>query len=208
MSATVRSNRPPTPAETFLKALRAQTAPAHERLEAHPVSQSITAPGVTTAAYRRYLQLMQQVVTGLEAVLIPVLRPLVADIDERAKQQWLAADLGPEGGETNPYPSFRFSVSNRDPAYALGAYYVLEGSTLGGRVILKSLPAAFAGRTRYFEGYGTETGRMWQSFLTGLGAAAVTPEARAAIISGATDAFAAITQYFNTCLAHEDPGHR
>ena len=50
---------------------------------------------------------------------------------------------------------------------AMGSLYVMEGSTLGGRVILKGLerlgvpPEARS----YFAGHGEATGAMWRAFL-------------------------------------------
>lgn len=72
----------------------------------------------------------------------------------------------------------------------LGALYVLEGSRLGGQVICreveKRLSLAGAG-TRYYRGYGGDTGRMWRNFLARLeavgGDAAMEREAMAASIA-------------------------
>jgi heme oxygenase len=151
---------------------------------------------------------MQRVVDGLERVLTPALESLLPDQAIRSKQDWLSSDLAPGSVKVNPYPPALFSVDGRDAHYALGAFYVLEGSTLGGRVILKSLPASLGVGTRYFEGFGAETVRMWQSFVANLcDAAATDTTAQQSIINGAIDTFAAISRYFNTCLAHEASGY-
>ncbi|HEY1022627.1 MAG TPA: biliverdin-producing heme oxygenase [Flavisolibacter sp.] len=53
-------------------------------------------------------------------------------------------------------------------AQAFGALYVLEGSTLGGKQIAKMLaknPAVPEGTTRFFSGYGEQTGSRWKAFL-------------------------------------------
>lgn len=205
MPAQVTNAPQRTEAQLFLKNLREETGPAHEALEAHPISQSITSSGITAAEYRRYLQVMQRVVEGLENLLTPILKDVLPDIDARIKQGWLAEDLEKEGRE-NSYPPFHFSADERDVAYALGAFYVLEGSTLGGRVILKGLPASLDVPTRYFEGYGAQTGPMWQSFSSTLGNAA-SAATEQHIIRGAVDTFAAIHSYFNLCQAHEAAGH-
>ena len=51
----------------------------------------------------------------------------------------------------------------------IGVLYVIEGSTLGGRHILKSLSKQFALSSdegvRFFQGYGDQTSRNWQYFL-------------------------------------------
>ena len=52
-------------------------------------------------------------------------------------------------------------------AQALGALYVLEGSTMGGphirTMLLRRLPVANA--VDYFGGYGDDNARMWQKFV-------------------------------------------
>lgn len=199
-----------TDAQAFLKELRTLTAPAHEALEAHPLSQSITKPGLSRQDYIRYLQVMQRMVTSTEATLHPLLRDVLPDIAAREKSAWLKKDLAALGAAANPYPPFAVPKSS-DIAYSLGAYYVLEGSTLGGRVILKSLPEGLkaSGATSYFEGYGAETGAMWKGFQEVItSCAAATPANAAAIISGAEDTFAAIRNFFSTCAAHDASGHR
>ena len=57
------------------------------------------------------------------------------------------------------------------PAAAMGALYVLEGSTLGGRVIGRHISATH-GLTgdglAYYSGHGARTGAMWLAFRTRL----------------------------------------
>ena len=57
-------------------------------------------------------------------------------------------------------------------AHALGALYVIEGATLGGRLILRDLEprvgAPIAGATRFFGGRGETVGPMWQNFRAAL----------------------------------------
>jgi heme oxygenase (biliverdin-IX-beta and delta-forming) len=49
----------------------------------------------------------------------------------------------------------------------LGCLYVLEGATMGGRMITRHLQATFGitpdAGGRFFDGYGADTGKMWQS---------------------------------------------
>ncbi len=199
-------------AEVFLKELRQRTAAAHEALEALPLSQRITDPDLDRADYISYLQVMQHVVASMELVLHPLLKDILTDIDTRSKTAWTTGDLAALGASENPYPPFTFPFPPVGLAYGLGAYYVLEGSTLGGRVILKSLPQALIadGATAYFEGYGAETGSMWKRFLEVLsGYAAESPMEAAGIINGAEDTFAAIRNYFNDCALYDAAsGHR
>ena len=60
----------------------------------------------------------------------------------------------------------------QDAAEALGSLYVMEGSSLGGRIIQRNVERCLkdVGRAScsYFNGYGDETGAMWASFLARL----------------------------------------
>jgi heme oxygenase len=54
-----------------------------------------------------------------------------------------------------------------DEARALGSFYVLEGSTLGGQLITRQLsnaPGFPAQGLSYFNPYGARTGKMWRWF--------------------------------------------
>lgn len=69
---------------------------------------------------------------------------------------------------------------------ALGFLYVLEGSSLGGRVILKALAAggATAEGLSFLDPYGPETGARWRSFLAVLeqaGAASIDEVAKGGV---------------------------
>ena len=73
---------------------------------------------------------------------------------------------------------------------ALGALYVLEGSTLGGRIIAGMITRQLgptAGNS-YFNSYGAETENMWQSFKDFLDQPR-SAEQQAAIIDAAKETF-------------------
>jgi heme oxygenase len=193
---------PPVPSveQAFLSVLRSRTAHLHTLLEQTSVSKSITAPDITLDAYIQYLQIMERVVSGMEEELQPILEDYVPYMSLRQKASLLQADLAHLGAWTNPFPTMEFSVPGRDIAFAWGAFYVLEGSALGGRVILKSLPASLEINgehgARYFYGYGAQTGSMWKSFLDSLCEYAAQSGAQEAIIEGAEHTFALILEHF------------
>jgi heme oxygenase len=81
-------------------------------------------------------------------------------------------------------------------AWALGALYVLEGSTLGGLVIAHALRERFGdaivGAMAFLAGRGPQTVPMWRRFKTALDAYGVAfPEQADAVIAGARATFAA-----------------
>ena len=85
---------------------------------------------------------------------------------------------------------------------ALGALYVLEGASLGGRIIQRHVApvlgtvAARAGA--YFDGYGSRTGAMWTAFGVAVAAYATRHDADDEIILGAVVCFGALEQWLRT----------
>jgi heme oxygenase len=83
---------------------------------------------------------------------------------------------------------------------ALGALYVIEGSTLGGRIICKMLNEQlnipdFPGLS-FFNGYGDNTAKMWEVFKSALNL----PSNNAAygmIIQSANDTFTLFSDWFD-----------
>lgn len=86
-------------------------------------------------------------------------------------------------------------------AHALGAFYVIEGATLGGRLILRDLEprigVAIAGATRFFGGRGETVGPMWQSFRAAVDEFSVRqPQLCADVVLGAERTFRAMLVWF------------
>lgn len=96
---------------------------------------------------------------------------LAGELEARSRIQHLRHDLkilGLSEAEISSVPlcSDAHCVT-ADEAHALGSFYVLEGSTLGGQVITKHLSGAAwlpAEGLSYFNPYGSRTGEMWRSF--------------------------------------------
>lgn len=81
------------------------------------------------------------------------------------------------------------------PAAAMGALYVLEGSTLGGRVIGRHIAALHGiegDGLAYYRGYGPNTGAMWAVFRARLGGLSGDAAAEAAALASAIAAFDAM----------------
>lgn len=189
-----------TATETFLERLRSVTAPSHQHLESLPVSASIMNPNVTKQQYAHYLALMQDVVRDSEANVYPVLKGIVPDLDVRLKTPQVESDLHllgySDNSTTNPITANTFIT----PGFAMGIMYVIEGSSLGGRIILKNINAALgfdeANGAKYFAGYGPVTGSRWKSFLDVLVKYENENNCEDEIIAGANHAFDAIAAHF------------
>ena len=82
------------------------------------------------------------------------------------KTHHLQQDLHHFGVMTEYLPLCRDLPLLNTQAEVLGCMYVMEGATLGGRIITQHVRAALgitpATGGSFFEGYGEDTGRMWQ----------------------------------------------
>jgi heme oxygenase len=92
--------------------------------------------------------------------------------------------------------------------HAIGALYVMEGATLGGRLILRDLEPrigpVIAGATSFFAGRGEMTGPLWRDFRRALDSFGLEqPWHRAAVVTGAERTFRAILAWFAPFLGRD-----
>ncbi|AKQ69061.1 bacteriophytochrome heme oxygenase BphO [Myxococcus hansupus] len=129
---------------------------------------------LTPSAYRRHLEALLGFYAPLEARLasLPLERLAGLAIQERWKVSLLEEDLRAFGHDAHSLA--RLPRCEALPALpglpeALGCLYVLEGSTLGGQLILRHLrrqfesaspPATFS----FFNAYGDAVGPRWRAF--------------------------------------------
>lgn len=178
----------------FHAMLKARTADAHVRLESLSQSKVLLSPNLTEEQYRHYLLMMAEVVSGIEKNIFPRVENVFPDIESRRKLGWLIEDL-----RHSKIAGSLFTSEYSEP-FAVGITYVIEGSVLGGRFILKNINEVlgFTGESgaRYFHGYGNQTGAMWKEFTSRLSAYADENNADE-IIAGANYAFDAIYNRFS-----------
>ena len=193
------ATRPPA---NLREHLRLVTREAHLRLEA-----VVDFDGRLTSLdlYRCFLEGFFRFVMPVEAVLSALdLKKLGIDYQSRRKLSWIEADLkdlGHTSESLEALPAFGELPQLNEPVEALGAMYVLEGSSLGRQVMLTKLAERLNIRPdwagHFFSGYGKETGAMWRSFIDALNEAGRSPEAARLIETAALASFAA----FEKCLA-------
>jgi heme oxygenase (biliverdin-IX-beta and delta-forming) len=86
------------------------------------------------------------------------------------------------------------------PFQALGALYVMEGSTLGGVYIVKMIQKKLPGKEtsfHFFSGYSERNPLMWNRFKDALDNATTDEEEMALILSGAEDTFHKFYDWIN-----------
>ena len=191
-----------------LQRLREDTRLEHEATEA---AMPLMAPGLTLQAYAEVLRALLPVLRSwerwaegwAEQHATPELQLLLS---KRRRSSWLEADLAVLGESTLPRPE---AVADGEVDWSavvcgehvgakvamepaefqaafLGALYVVEGSTLGGRLIARHLQPLFgfeAGQGyAYFRGHGEQTGALWRETAAAI---AGVPEMHAPLLTEA-----------------------
>ncbi|HET6232578.1 MAG TPA: biliverdin-producing heme oxygenase, partial [Longimicrobiaceae bacterium] len=159
---------------TILAALKEQTREHHERVEAHA---GVMDPGLTLPGYRALLARFRGFYLPVEERLcaMDAWGALALDAEVRRKLPLLDADLAALGlsqVQIAALPACPRPPALDDVPRALGGLYVLEGATLGGAIISRSLVARLgvgrAGGGAFFGSYGERLGAMWKQFGTAL----------------------------------------
>jgi heme oxygenase (biliverdin-IX-beta and delta-forming) len=120
------------------------------------------------AAYCDLLRTLWQLHAGYEAAFAG--QPWSSgpiDFAARCRSDMLLTDLRALGAADIPHSPSHVPVA--DLLDAIGCLYVLEGSTLGGQIILRrageGLGLTAAGGAGFFHGYGARTGAMWRQLI-------------------------------------------
>jgi heme oxygenase (biliverdin-IX-beta and delta-forming) len=184
---------------SILSRLRLETRGEHEAVEQ---VLDLMSPSLTREGYRQRLEQFYGFHAPLEEALRACRDRVAGPAGEAAlssgtqaalttrltKTAHLRQDLHCLGVITHDLPLCRDLPPLRLEAEVLGCLYVLEGATLGGRMITQHVQATFgitpATGGSFFEGYGADTGKMWQTM-------------RQLLVSGASD-----VQSENTMVAN------
>jgi heme oxygenase len=145
--------------------LRARTQTLHEQAER---ALNLEARLSSIEAYCGLLRTLWQLHAGYEAAFAgqswsssPI------DFAARRRSDMLLTDLNVLGAAD--IPSVPFDTPVIGPFDAIGCLYVLEGSTLGGQIILRHaeerLGLTAANGAGFFHGYGARTGEMWRQLV-------------------------------------------
>lgn len=189
--------------QLFLQKLRTATAPMHKSLEQSPLSAILMSDDLTAEAYVNYLVHMGEVIKWAEQHIWPVIGTVYEDADQRIKYSFIENDLEVMGIHT-PVPApgrpFAGSIKVTDLAAALGYMYVIEGSMLGGQVLLRQVKKKLGfdenHGASFFGGYGADTGKYWKRFLDKFCDYIVNSNCETAAINGSVKAFEDIRLYF------------
>jgi heme oxygenase len=146
--------------------LRRATADIHQAVEQLPIMTRLTSPTVTRDDYLDYLRVLADVYAALEATLLASLgKELRHELGLRRKLPAILDDLASHG--RSHVPQGLANIVPEETGAPLGGIYVLEGATLGGRVIAKHLRRCLGpalGPTAFLDFYGQEASASWKRF--------------------------------------------
>lgn len=191
----------------FIKNLRAATAASHKQLELNNLSLALLSDNVTVDIYCNYLIKLYPFVNGFEEIIYPLLPHHFLNLSQRKKAHFIDEDLKIydfSGKNSTVFEESFFKETYPDIYSAAGGLYVLEGSTLGGQIIVKHLQKKLAAgfiTSAYFSAYQHKTGSMWKEFLQQLTALPKSDFEEQQIIAGATKTF----QIINSLLSNNSP---
>ncbi len=190
--------------DIFLEDLRNQTAESHKALEENEVSKALLSNTLTLADYRNYLVHMYGLVKGIELYAYPKLGGIFRDLNQRKKAHLIEEDLLNTGFSIKEIAAIPIKTfSPVDEASAIGSMYVLEGSTLGGRMLYKHINKQLhlSEGVSFFNGYGNRTGSMWKEFVKKFTDFAVNNNAQE-VIHSAIQTFKATGEWMASGLKH------
>ncbi len=191
------SERAPFLERPFLERLRTATRPAHAAIEHVPALARLMAPDITLADVGAALRGLHAFHAGLDprlaACLVDV--PGAAAYHDTTRLPALAEDLAFHGLAPGPAAPPYALPALPSLGHALGCLYVIEGSSLGGRVIARRLQDALGlmasqGATFFAGRSAAEVRTRFQNLASLLDhEAGFSPAAAAAILAGANDTF-------------------
>ncbi|MDQ3230869.1 MAG: biliverdin-producing heme oxygenase [Pseudobdellovibrionaceae bacterium] len=188
----------------ILNRLRLETSPHHERLDHHPLMVQLMSPQVSRQHYQHIIGKF----FGFYQVLEPLLArrtmwpDLGIDFSERLKTPWILQDL-----TYLDVPIARLAHAPtpdwlQDDASALGAFYVLEGSTLGGQVIARHVTDTLHLNPEqglaFFSSYGAQVGQRWKETRKALMQFSENSGADDVMIQAAKNSFLDLTTWLDT----------
>lgn len=192
----------------ILEQLKSETAAAHASIERR---LRIAQAGASLEDYRNYLCAMYGFTAPLEQRL-PQLTPDLSselELELRCKSSLIASDLATLEPrlEEKPAPlAWCDSLpEHRSATQVLGILYVLEGSTLGARWLLRHLqPLRIDDCSRYLRSYGEALGAMWEKMRRAVVRHAEQhPERKGELIAAAHDTFRKLDDWCVRCRAAE-----
>lgn len=147
--------------------------------------------------YADFLKHFYAYFNAVEKAIKPfITKEILPDYEDRRNSSYLRKDIEALQASITDLPEAQApAISNVQEA--LGALYVLEGSIMGGSIIVKMLEkSGITQGISFFSGYGAATGQKWTLFIDVLNKNASSEEEEELAISAAGNTFAQFGKVF------------
>jgi len=171
------------------------TKTAHQQLEGVVVRRLKTIGNKED--YAIFLKHFYAYFHAVERTIAPyITTAILPDYKERRNAAYLRDDIESLGYTLDQLPTAQAPEVKNIPE-ALGALYVLEGSIMGGSIIVKMLEkSGITEGISFFSGYGEATGEKWTAFIEVLNRLASQPREEELAIRAANATFANFGKVF------------
>ena len=155
-------------AKALASQLREATRALHRRLDHSPRLAPLLRPQLTLAEYSHILKTLYAINLPIELRIADYIaaNELPIDYESHRRMRDLAIDLA-YLDLTPPAAAWAGPLIN-SPGALIGCFYVLAGSSLGGRVIFRQLQISLAvdeqNGAKFFAGHGEQTMDKWHEF--------------------------------------------
>lgn len=168
--------------------IKEATKDAHVALEKQVVQRLKSIR--TNADYAAFLKYFYAYFNHVEKAIAPfITEGLLPDYQERRNSSYIKNDILALGSTVEDLPATTVPVIDNH-LKALGALYVMEGSIMGGSIIVKMLEkGGITNGVSFFSGYGEATGPMWGKFVAVMNREAVADAQQADMIQTANETF-------------------
>jgi len=175
--------------------IKEETKKAHQELEKKVVLKMKAIR--SDADYADFLSSFYVYFNAVEQIIAPyITAEILPDHSERRNSEYLKSDIQELGAKV-AQPSEISLPKVNSLAEALGAMYVMEGSIMGGPIIVDILKKY--GITKgfsFFSGYGPDTGKMWANFISVLNTKAGSEADQQKAIQAANQTFSNFQKVF------------
>lgn len=189
----------------ILQEIKAGTAQNHMQLEQTSLLLPISRKNITQEEYISILKKFYGYFYPLEKMLdtFPQLQTYLPDYPARRKADLICQDLLNIAPASAAQPLALCSnlpaVTNTSQAF--GCLYVMEGSTLGGQMIARTIKEVLNidsnSGVSFFNGYGKETGSKWKLFQQALVSFSNDFSTNHVIIAAANETFSKFEKWIN-----------
>jgi len=195
---------------SIMQRLRDETSDLHSHAESRTLQREIAKGTIDQSTFVAYLGQLYAVHDALESALRDVEghhpaisalatpeRMRVPDLDRDLEFYGLDREQLEAGGAAERFVSLVEHTRESEPVALLGALYVLEGSTNGGRFLAKVLRKSWnldGGGVAYFDPYGDQQGPVWAAFKREMDEASFEARHEDAIVEMARRTFEAIAE--------------